>query len=281
MPVEIFNTVSKFVSKRSRFSRSAGKDLEKGLQPAGKTSHGASAQALQDAPASEPEKLVEFRNLVGIESNSDLNNKGRPAPNLGIYYRTVCAEKSSNRWYTFWAILVNACLGIQVIVAAALTAIGASGQTERAAIVVLGAINTAIAGFLTYLKGSGLPNRMRYYASEWTKLREYIEQRERDFGEEKCELKVSDEVTTIEKMYESVRADVDANIPDKFVGVSQRQINKGGVQPLPLISEPASNSTPSNPDEKKGDEEKGDEKKGDEKNGDEKKGDEQDPIGLA
>src|SRR5215471_5388027 len=198
---------------------------EKGLPPAGTTNQEASSSALkgsgtpgagdtavpptpEEAPTS---KLAEFRNLIGIESAPDLTKKStppRPAPNIGIYNRTVSQEASSARWYTFWLFLTDFCLGLQIIIAAALTALGACGHTERAAITILGAINTAIAGLLTYIRGTGLPIRLRYYRSEWTKVREYIEQRERDFAEKNCDLDVAQEVATIEKMYETVRANV-------------------------------------------------------------------------
>jgi hypothetical protein len=64
-----------------------------------------------------------------------------------------------------------------------------------------GAINTVIAGFLTYLKGSGLPNRLKYFQHEWAKVREYIEQRERDLsiGDD---IDVMQEVVTVRQMFE-------------------------------------------------------------------------------
>lgn len=73
--------------------------------------------------------------------------------------------------------LISSCLGVQIIVAAALTALGAAHANSHA-VTVFGAINTVIAGFLAYLKGSGQPMRYKYYAHEWSKIREYIEQRE-------------------------------------------------------------------------------------------------------
>lgn len=54
--------------------------------------------------------------------------------------------------------LISVALIMQLIVAAALTALGAA-DGNHGAVTVFGGINTVIAGFLTYLKGSGLPNR--------------------------------------------------------------------------------------------------------------------------
>jgi hypothetical protein len=83
-----------------------------------------------------------------------------------------------------------------------------------------GAINTIIAGFLTYLKGSGLPNRLRYYQHEWSIVREYIEQRERDLSCGQA-FDVMAEVALIRQMFESVKTDVESSQADRFVGLGQ------------------------------------------------------------
>jgi hypothetical protein len=87
-------------------------------------------------------------------------------------------------------------------------------------ITAFGAINTVIAGLLTYLKGSGLPNRIRYYENEWKRVREFIEQRERDFSRPDCRLDVNEVVSAIEAMYEQVKVDIQTNIPDNYISVS-------------------------------------------------------------
>ncbi|GIZ48710.1 hypothetical protein CKM354_001176000 [Cercospora kikuchii] len=176
--------------------------------------------------------LENYRLLVGIHQDKSfspphgflanrrpqLSIEHRPSPNLGIY-STVCdAEIKSKRQYKSQSRLINVCLGLQLVVAAALTALGAA-DGNRAAVTVFGAINTVIAGFLTYLKGSGLPNRLKYYQHEWAKVREYIEQRERDFsfgllGHQH----VLAEVETVREMYDNVRADIANNTPERFVG---------------------------------------------------------------
>ncbi|KAF2866652.1 hypothetical protein BDV95DRAFT_441167, partial [Massariosphaeria phaeospora] len=169
----------------------------------------------------EPDNLATFRHMVGIHStrsfvpttaipdlsHNNLHFEGRAAPNLGIYNRVVHREQQAKRGYKFSSILINTCLGTQVIVAAALTAMGAA-NTNHVSITAFGAINTVIAGILTYLKGSGLPNRIRYYENEWKKVREFIEQRERDFSRPDCTLDVHDVIHVIEAMYEEVKADV-------------------------------------------------------------------------
>ncbi|KAF2034984.1 hypothetical protein EK21DRAFT_55228, partial [Setomelanomma holmii] len=142
--------------------------------------------------------------------HNNLHFDGRAAPNLGIYNRVCHREAQAKRGYKLAAMLINGCLGIQIVVAAALTAMGAA-NSNHVGITAFGAINTVIAGILTYLKGSGLPNRIRYYENEWKRVREYIEQRERDFSRPDCTLNVTDIVSTIEAMYEQVKADIQSN----------------------------------------------------------------------
>ena len=102
-----------------------------------------------------------------------------------------------------------------------------AGNVNHAAITVFGAINTVIAGLLTFLKGSGLPNRVKYYRNEWKKLREYIEQREREFIINPDAVSMEDvqqAVLAIGQMYEDIQADVDANTPDAFVSASNARL---------------------------------------------------------
>ena len=125
--------------------------------------------------------------------------------------------------------------------AAALTAIGAANG-NHSAVTVFGAINTIIAGFLTYLKGSGLPNRLKYFQHEWGKVREYIEQRERDIICGQIDVNIYEEVERIRKMYESVKADIEANIPDRFVSASNLRREPHTTEPGPPLARPLAES---------------------------------------
>jgi hypothetical protein len=168
------------------------------------------------------ENLAQFRLLLGISSSPYLgygdSGGSRPAANIGIYSRVVHSEQKSKDSFKVMSIVINACYFLQIVVAAALTAMGAAG-TSNAAITAFGAINTIIAGFLTFLKGSGLPGRLKYYGNEWKKIREYIEQRERDFSREGCTLDVNEVVETIEKMYTNTKQEIEMNTPDSYTSV--------------------------------------------------------------
>ena len=98
-------------------------------------------------------------------------------------------------------------------------------------------------------RGSGLPNREKYYANEWKKLRDYIEQRERDFGRHNCPLNVDEEIHRIEVMYTEVKEDIEANTPDGYKSVTQAKKLASLAAALPY---PGKNRTPDHLDEKSG-----------------------------
>ncbi|KAL4814173.1 hypothetical protein BDW67DRAFT_93092 [Aspergillus spinulosporus] len=158
------------------------------------------------------DKLLVFRALTGIDSTPALSlphHTPRTAPNIGIYTRVVKAETKAAKRYRFHATLINTCLGIQIVFAAALTALGAARGPHNA-VTAFGAISTIVAGILTYLKGSGLPDRLKHYQNEWRNIREYIEQRERELCLDGCGLDVEEEIRIIEQMYEGVKREIEA-----------------------------------------------------------------------
>ncbi|RYP75940.1 hypothetical protein DL770_007320 [Monosporascus sp. CRB-9-2] len=182
-------------------------------------------------PTDDP--LTMFRLMVGIVTSDQLGFTvsspvgTRPAANIGIYARVVHSEQNAKDSFKVFSAVVNACYFLQIVVAAGLTAMSAGGA-RQGAITTFGAINTVIAGFLTFLKGSGLPGRLKYYGNEWKKIREYIEQRERDFAREGCTLDVYEVVETIEKMYSNTKQDIEMNTPDSYTSIAnQKQLAQG------------------------------------------------------
>ncbi|KAL8911871.1 MAG: hypothetical protein Q9171_003059, partial [Xanthocarpia ochracea] len=148
-------------------------------------------------------------------------------PNLGIYTRIIHEESSARFQFYFAASVINTCYFGQICIAAALTALGASGSSNIA-ITVLGAANTVLAGVLTYLKGQGLPNRLRMYWTGLRKCREFIEEKERECAAEGWwgggeaggsgeEMDVDECIETIVKMYHEVRQNAEDNTPDTYL----------------------------------------------------------------
>ena len=158
------------------------------------------------------DKLLIFRALTGIDSVPTLNlphHSQRSAPNVGIYARVVQAEQVSAKRHRFFNLLINTCLAIQIVAAAAITALGAASG-PHSAVTTFGALNTIMAGVLTYLNGSGLPDRLKHYQNEWRSIREYIEQRERELCLVDCPLDVEEEIQIVEKMYEGVKREIES-----------------------------------------------------------------------
>ena len=187
------------------------------------------------------DRLSVFRELVGINDVIELGPRAsrRPAPNIGIYNRVATEEHKAKMQYYASALVINACLLSQVIFASALTALGA-GSGSHTQITALGAANTVIAAILTFTKGSGLPNRLRQFQCTLRKVREYIEQRERDFAQLDCQLDVDHEMKVIKGMYEQARQNDENNDPGTYHNPTAVSTASGPLAGKALVNEPSS-----------------------------------------
>ena len=167
--------------------------------------------------ATSTDTLSVFRELVGITDILPLGPKPlkRSAQNIGIYQRIASAEKKAGVQYYAYAFLINSCLLLQIVFAAVITSLGAANGSH-AAITGVGAANTIIAGLLSFTKGQGLPNRLLQYQNTLRKVREYIEQREREFARLDCKLDLDHEIRTIVQKYENARENDEANDPSAY-----------------------------------------------------------------
>ncbi|PNS21704.1 hypothetical protein CAC42_1558 [Sphaceloma murrayae] len=91
-----------------------------------------------------------------------------------LYQRVLRRRRSQNIVYLFTASLANTLLLSQVVLGAALTALGAS-QSSHVLITVFGAANTIIAGLVAYLKSRGQPMRARMYREDLERLVDEME----------------------------------------------------------------------------------------------------------
>ncbi|KAI0203967.1 hypothetical protein F4808DRAFT_394386 [Astrocystis sublimbata] len=180
----------------------------------------------------EEDPLTFFRLMLGIQTSPYLgftisSHLGtRPAANVGLYARVIHAEQKAKDSFKVCSIVINACYFLQIVIAAALTALGAA-KASSGAVTAFGALNTVLAGLLSTLKGSGLPGRLKYYGNEWKRIREYIEQRERDFMRSGHSLDVYEVVETIERMYNNLKADIELNTPDSYTSLTNQRRNVG------------------------------------------------------
>lgn len=167
--------------------------------------------------AESTDRLSIFREAVGITDVLSLGPRAskRSATNVGVFKRVVTAERNAQIQYYASAFLINACLLLQIVFAAALTALGAANGSHTQ-VTILGAANTVIAGLLSFTKGQGLPNRLRQYQNTLRKVREYIEQKERDFSQLDCKHDLTSEIKTVIEMYEAARQNDENNDPSAY-----------------------------------------------------------------
>ncbi|KAK8121386.1 C6 transcription factor [Apiospora kogelbergensis] len=141
--------------------------------------------------ASNDENLLIFRKAVGINylppvrgpafdasatvlSPRTLEEGRRQA--IGIY-RSVLAEASrKSALYTAMTLLLYLCYFAQVVIGAALTALGSVAARYSTTITVLGALNTALAGVLALIRSSGQPQKLGKDQVGFRKLQDWIEE---------------------------------------------------------------------------------------------------------
>ena len=191
-----------------------------------------------------------FRSEIGITDisppgpNNKSTKRRRTTQNIGLYHRVITAEKNARLQYYASATLINACLLLQIVLGSVLTALGAANGSHFV-ITGVGAANTVIAGLLSFTKGQGLPNKLMQYQNTMRKVREYIEQRERDFARVDCKLDLDGEIQKIVEMYEAARRNDEANDPNAYhndLNVSSATASKLG--PAGAAGNPATSAAP-------------------------------------
>lgn len=99
----------------------------------------------------EEDALTFFRLMLGIQTapylgftiSSPLGT--RPAANIGLYARIIHSEQKAKDSFKVFSVVINGCYFLQIVIAAALTALGAA-RASSGAVTAFGALNTVIAG---------------------------------------------------------------------------------------------------------------------------------------
>lgn len=94
-----------------------------------------------------------------------------------LYGRAQNEANTQNKMYWFTATLTNFLLLTQIVLGALLTGLGGS-NVPGYVITVIGAVNTVIAGIVTYLKSRGQPMRARAFRDELNLVVDEIENSE-------------------------------------------------------------------------------------------------------
>ncbi|KAI0006340.1 hypothetical protein F4779DRAFT_633071 [Xylariaceae sp. FL0662B] len=128
------------------------------------------------------ENLVIFRKALGINYHREATDagtleEGRKSA-IGIYKSVITAQERKYTQYALLTAFLYFCYFAQVVVGAALTAMGPASADYPVAITVLGAVNTIIAGILALIKGSGQPQRLGKDRVGFRRLQGWIEETE-------------------------------------------------------------------------------------------------------
>jgi SMODS and SLOG-associating 2TM effector domain len=118
----------------------------------------------------------QFCMLAGVPASDVINKHYHVAPK-SLYGRATKQYTNARRSHAFMASLSNTLLLSQVILGAALTALGAS-ESSHILITLFGATNTVIAGLVAYLKSRGQPMRSRMYRDDLERVVDEIENSE-------------------------------------------------------------------------------------------------------
>ena len=118
----------------------------------------------------------QFCMLSGVPSSSKTDKHPHVGPKT-LYGRATRHYRGAKYSYAFMASLSNIMLLSQVVLGAALTALGAS-ESSHILITLFGATNTIIAGLIAYLKSRGQPMRSRMYRDDLERVVDEIENSE-------------------------------------------------------------------------------------------------------
>ncbi|QKX54199.1 uncharacterized protein TRUGW13939_01284 [Talaromyces rugulosus] len=128
------------------------------------------------------ERLIIFRRAVGINYHLAATDPGTMEEGrkkaVGIYRAVISAKKSKARQFYFLSTFTLLCHFGQIIVGAALTALGPLASDHTTIITFLGAFNTVIAGMLALISGQGLPDRIKKDQIGFRKIQDWIEETE-------------------------------------------------------------------------------------------------------
>jgi len=143
--------------------------------------------------------------------------------NHGYYRRALDEGYKAAFGYHFSNYLISTLIIAQIILAAAITALGLS-DNHKVTITSLGATNTSLAGLLAFAKGLGLPNRLLKARDQFNKIKEFIDYRERQFefsdanpGAFHPPLNPYKEAEVVKQMFDMAKKDKESNYPDCYV----------------------------------------------------------------
>jgi len=170
----------------------------------------------------------QFCQLVGIPPSDLPDDAHHVIGPKTLYGRALDLKKGQNWVYHLTAGVSNGLLLTQVVLGAAVTALGAS-ESSHVLITLFGAMNTIIAGVIAYLKSRGQPMRARMYRDDLERVVDEIENSEimwlgisnhmhgyNDIDIDK-EVTVRSEVARLTRLYDKAVKNNTLNNPDMYM----------------------------------------------------------------
>lgn len=203
----------------------------------------------------------QFCRLVGVPP-SDLPPDADHPP-IGpktLYGRAIRMKRNQATTYAITAAISNTLLLAQVVLGAAVTALGAS-ESSHVLITLFGAANTIIAGVVAYLKSRGQPMRARMYRDDLERVVGEIENSEimwlgiskRMHGYSDIntddEVTVRSEVARLTRLYDRAIRTNSMNNPDMYMAgggfeSTNFAIRKGALHGGPILPPVAAQPAP-------------------------------------
>ncbi|KAI1136856.1 hypothetical protein F5Y05DRAFT_404996 [Hypoxylon sp. FL0543] len=191
------------------------------------------------------ENLVIFRKALGINyhreaTDSGTLEEGRKSA-IGIYKSVIETQQKKGVQHALLEAFLYLCYFAQIVIGAALTAVGPNSGRYQDLITVLGAVNTVLAGVLALIKGSGQPQRLEKDRVGFRRLQDWIEETEAllavgVIGRNRKEVGLL--VESAFKRYNAAKMSVENNSPDFYVNQPESGDESGDTAGKPLKSGP-------------------------------------------
>ncbi|KAI1418849.1 hypothetical protein F5Y12DRAFT_780955 [Xylaria sp. FL1777] len=191
-------------------------------------------------PSDNSENLLIFRRALGINMQHDADaggtlEEGRKSA-IGIYRTVIETQTRMIIQHSLLTAFLYLVYFAQIIIGAALTALGATAVRSAKVITILGAFNTVLAGVLALIKGSGQPQKLGKDRIGYRRLQDWIEETEAllavgIIGRNRKEVGLL--VESAFKRYNAAKASEENNDPDFYVyhpqePLDSRQNDDGG-----------------------------------------------------
>jgi hypothetical protein len=177
------------------------------------------------------ENLLIFRKALGINTHAATATDGTLEEGrqtaVGVYRTVIETQTQLALYHALLEALLYVVYFAQIIVGAALTALGAAASQYQIVITVLGALNTVLAGVLALLKGSGQPQKLGKDRIGYRRLQDWIEETEAllavgVIGRNRREVGLL--VESAFKRYNAAKASEENNDPEFYVYHQQEPI---------------------------------------------------------